>query len=86
MQMSVPQLRSTQNIRQFNNQLRNFDQDLESWRKYNGRAMDFTQLDRANGAGWDLAKQLLAKRNGYNRGRLSVAQALRHRYFLPELF
>eukprot|EP00878_Enallax_costatus_P022131 GHUV01023469.1.p1 GENE.GHUV01023469.1~~GHUV01023469.1.p1 ORF type:complete len:376 (+),score=66.76 GHUV01023469.1:362-1489(+) len=86
MQMSVPQLRSTQNIRQFNNQLRNFDQDLEAWRKYNGRTMDFTLLDRANGAGWDLAKRLLAKRDKFNRGRMSISQALRHRYFLPEIF
>lgn len=86
MQMCVPQLRSTTNIRQFNNQLRNFEQDLEAWRRYNGRSMDFTQLDRNNGAGWDLAKKLLAKRDQFQRGRLSIASALRHRYFLPELF
>ncbi|WIA36617.1 hypothetical protein OEZ86_007905 [Tetradesmus obliquus] len=86
MQMCVPQLRSTANIRQFNNQLRGFDQDLEQWRRFNGRQMDFTQLDRSNGAGWDLATKLLARRDKYNRGRISVGQALRHRYFLPELF
>jgi hypothetical protein len=45
--------------------------------------MDFTQLDRTNGAGWDLARKLLAPRDGLNRGRLSVAQALGHRYFSP---
>jgi serine/threonine protein kinase len=86
MQMSVPQLRSPANIRQFNNQLRSFNQNLENWRQYNGRSYDFTLLDRNNGAGWDLAQKLLAPRNQYNRGRLSVEQALRHRYFLPELF
>jgi hypothetical protein len=48
--------------------------------------MDFTLLDRAGGSGWDLAVKLLAKRNSWNRGRLGVDQALRHRYFLPELF
>jgi hypothetical protein len=61
-------------------------QDLEQWRRFNGRSMDFTQLDRNNGAGWDLAQKLLARRDKYNRGRISVGQALRHRYFLPELF
>ena len=61
-------------------------QNLENWRQYNGRSYDFTLLDRNNGAGWDLAQKLLAKRNQYNRGRCSVEQALRHRYFLPELF
>jgi hypothetical protein len=61
-------------------------QNLENWRQYNGRSYDFTLLDRNNGAGWDLAQKLLAPRNQYNRGRLSVEQALRHRYFLPELF
>lgn len=64
----------------------NPQQNLEQWRQYNGRQYDFTLLDRNNGAGWDLAQKLLAKRNEYNRGRLSVEQALRHRYFLPELF
>jgi hypothetical protein len=136
----VPQLRSSNNIRAFNTQLRSFDQDLEAWRAGPGRNMDFTQLDRANGArasrgvalqpawrarpsgfrrdgcgasgacapsvelthlhaprhptpphptppppgaGWDLAKRLLAPRDSLNRGRLSVDQALGHRYFSP---
>lgn len=61
-------------------------QNLDNWRAYNGRSYDFSLLDRNNGAGWDLAQKLLAQRNQYNRGRLSVEQALRHRYFLPELF
>lgn len=86
MQMAVPQLRSSNNIRQFNNDMRQFDYDLETWRQYRGSRYDFTQLDRNNEAGWDLAKKLLRPRNNINRGRLSVSQALRHRYFLPELF
>lgn len=61
-------------------------QNLENWRQYNGRNYDFTLLDRNKGAGWDLAQKLLAKRNKYNRGRYSVEQALRHRFFLPDLF
>jgi serine/threonine protein kinase len=85
MQMAVPQLRSSSNARQLNNQLRSFDHDLEAWRAGPGRSYDFTQLDRAGGAGWDLAKRLLAKRDALNRGRLSVSGALRHRYFSPLL-
>eukprot|EP00775_Hariotina_reticulata_P012397 gene12397-12532_t len=86
MQMAVPQLRSMANIRLFNNQLRTFDQDLDAWRKFNGRSMDFTLLDRNNGAGWDLAQKLVAPRDKWNRGRISTDAALRHRFFLPELF
>ena len=56
----------------------------QAWRKSSpGKNYDFSMLDRANGAGWDLAKKLLAKRDGLNRGRLSVGAALRHRYFSP---
>ncbi len=47
--------------------------------------MDFTQLDRAGGAGWDLAKRLVAPRDKLNRGRMGVEQALGHRY-LSSLF
>ena len=36
--------------------------------------------DRNNKAGWDLASQLMTKRDGFNRGRLTVSQALQHRY------
>jgi hypothetical protein len=34
------------------------------------------------GAAWDLACRLLAKRNALNRGRMSVEEALLHRYIL----
>ena len=73
-------------VRQFNQQLRTFDWDLEAWRSYQGKKYDFMLLDRNKQAGWDLAKSLLRKRDKFNRGRLSVNQALRHRFFLPELF
>ena len=46
---------------------------------------DFTLLDRRRRAGWDLACKLVRKRNGLMHGRLSVSQALRHRYFIPEI-
>jgi len=81
-QLAVPQLRAQANVRQFNAQLRAFGQDLDAWRRYNGQNMDFTQLDRQGGAGLDLARRLLAPRDRFNRGRLSVGGALRHRYFL----
>lgn len=48
------------------------------------RAYDFTLLDRNREAGWDLATKLICRRNAFLRGRISVAQALRHRYFSPE--
>ncbi|GBF88698.1 hypothetical protein Rsub_01597 [Raphidocelis subcapitata] len=80
MQMAVPQLRGSNSIRLFNGQLRNYDCDIDAWRTGPGRNMDFTQLDRSNRAGWDLARRLLSKRDGINRGRMSVSQALGHRY------
>ena len=46
---------------------------------------DFTLLDRNRKAGWALAKKLICRRNSVNRGRLSTSDALRHRYFWPEL-
>lgn len=55
MQMAVPQLRSSANIRAFNAQLQNFDFDLERWRQYNSSKFDFSTLDRWGSgltAGW----------------------------------
>ena len=51
------------------------------WRDTRGGKYDFTLLDRNNGAGWDLAKRLVCKRDEWFRGRLSASEALRHRYF-----
>eukprot|EP00887_Chlorella_sp_A99_P007082 scaffold2.g7082.t1 len=58
--------------------------DLDLWRRSvpRARGMDFSLLDRQGGAGWDLACKLLCKKNALNRGRLSVAQALRHPFLL----
>ena len=58
-------------------------------RRYDGRVpkaeyYDFSILDRSGGAGWDLACSLMCRRNSSNRGRLSAAQALRHRFFRNE--
>jgi hypothetical protein len=142
MQMAVPQLRSSGNVRTFNSQLSALDHDLDvgllldlglicgpllflaclllgvfwvwwqatpadldhsqsrpqqptdrptdpppqAWRARQGRNMDFSQLERSGGAGWDLAKRLLAKRDKFNRGRMSVEEALGHRYLAGGLF
>ena len=57
---------------------------LFRWRESRGSRMNFTLLDRNNKAGWELATKLICRRDKYFRGRLSVSQALVHRYFLPE--
>ena len=54
------------------------------WREARGSRLDFTLLDRNKKAGWDLASKLICRRDKYLRGRLSVSQALLHRFFLPE--
>ncbi|MEW5298340.1 MAG: hypothetical protein WDW36_001477 [Sanguina aurantia] len=83
MQLAVPQLRASAAIKNFNNELRQCDYDLEVWRQNRGSRLDFTLLDRDNQAGWDLAGCLICRRDNFQRGRLSVGAALRHRYFSP---
>ena len=80
------QLRTAAGQRGFNSGLAAAGYDLASWRaSQKARLCDFSLLDRNDGAGWDLACKLVRKRGTFNRGRLSAAQALRHRFFLPEL-
>lgn len=88
LQMAVPQLRSQQGQRGFNQSLAQCDFDLARWRNSTVMAQrcDFELLDRQGGAGWDLVCRLVKEKNQYNRGRLSASEALRHRYFtLPDL-
>ena len=86
LQMAVPQLRTATGQRGFNADLAAQGYDLAAWRNTSGKARqcDFSMLDRNGGAGWDLACRLVRERGGLNRGRLSAAEAMRHRYFLPE--
>lgn len=86
-QMAVPQLRTAQGQRGFNKSLADCDYDLARWRTISPIAQrcDFEVLDRQGGAGWDLCCRLVKEKNSLNRGRLSASQALRHRYFIPEL-
>jgi hypothetical protein len=59
--------------------------DLQSWRDSNypiAKKADFTLVDMKGGGAWDLATKLVTLRLPVtNRGRLSVDEALRHRYF-----
>ncbi|KAL6752611.1 protein kinase [Haematococcus lacustris] len=83
-QMCVPQLRTSTNIRLFNAELKQCDYNLARWRDYRGYRCDFSLMDRNNGAAFDLASKLLCPRDQYNRGRLTVNAAQRHRFFLPD--
>lgn len=86
LQMAVPQLRTATGQRGFNADLAAQGYDLAAWRNTSSKARscDFSLLDRNGGAGWDLACQLVRERGSLNRGRLSAADAMRHRYFRPE--
>ena len=85
LQMTIPTIRPMTQQKRFVDELERCDWDLEAWRK-SGLPManraDFRLLDRDRGAGWELAKKLMAPRNKLtNRGRLSAGGALGHRYF-----
>jgi len=83
LQMAVPNLRGSMQQKLIKNELERFDYDLYAWREGSQRArgMDFSLLDRSDGAGFDLAAQMVRNRDSYFRGRISAAEALRHRYF-----
>lgn len=81
---TVPELRAASTVRTFNTALKQCDWDLEEWRATRGSRYDYTLLDRRGNAGWDLACKLVCRRDSLNRGRLSAAEALRHRFFRPE--
>ncbi len=78
---AVPELRSPQAARTFNVELAKLDYDLEAWRLTRGTRCNLALLDRRDGAGWDLARQLIRRRNSLNRGRLDAGGGLRHRFF-----
>ena len=44
------------------------------------RPPNFELLDLGGGAGWDLVCKLITERNRFQRGRLSAAQALQHKF------
>eukprot|EP00798_Chlamydomonas_sp_ICE-L_P012541 gene12541-15758_t len=85
MQLSVPKLRTNGGIKQFSQEMKQCDYSLFAWRESRGLGYDFSILERNNGAGWDLANQLIRRRNLIRKGRISVRRALLHRFFIPEL-
>ncbi|KAM3690030.1 hypothetical protein ACJW31_09G091100 [Castanea mollissima] len=82
LQMSIPALRSTSGLKNFNVEIKTNGYDLNKWRDYTRLRADFTILDLDLGRGWDLATKLISERGFLRRGRMSAAAALRHPYFL----
>ncbi|KAM7264861.1 hypothetical protein ACFE04_002544 [Oxalis oulophora] len=78
LQMAVPTLRSPAGLKNFNQQLKRFNYDLNDWRENTRSTPDLTILDLDSGRGWDLATKLISERSS----RLSARAALRHPYFL----
>ncbi|KAL3163274.1 hypothetical protein ABBQ32_009669 [Trebouxia sp. C0010 RCD-2024] len=84
LQMAVPELRTQSSQRNFSVDVAAAEFDMNLWRKRaesKSRPPNFQLLDRNSGAGWDLVCKLVTERNGLQRGRLSAAQALQHRFF-----
>jgi len=82
LQMSIPALRSTSGLKNFNAEIKTNGYDLNKWRDYTRLRADFAILDLDSGRGWDLATRLISERGFLRRGRMSAAAALRHPYFL----
>ena len=53
----------------YGRELKDYFDDLKTWRAESARAqtLDFSLLDRNNGAGWDLACKLVRRRNDFLR-------------------
>ncbi|XP_021865636.1 serine/threonine-protein kinase STN8, chloroplastic [Spinacia oleracea] len=82
LQMSVPSLRSTASLKNFNLELRSQGYDLNRWRERTRTRPDLRILDMDKGRGWDLVTRLISEGGSLRRGRLSASAALRHPYFL----
>ncbi|DBA95029.1 TPA: hypothetical protein ACH3X1_002545 [Trebouxia sp. C0004] len=83
LQMAVPQLRTTNSQRSFSVEAAAAEFDMKLWRKRaeaKTRPPNFELLDLGGGAGWDLVCKLITERNRFQRGRLSAAQALQHKF------
>eukprot|EP00242_Pyramimonas_sp_CCMP2087_P000419 CAMPEP_0198227146 /NCGR_PEP_ID=MMETSP1445-20131203/108085_1 /TAXON_ID=36898 /ORGANISM="Pyramimonas sp., Strain CCMP2087" /LENGTH=529 /DNA_ID=CAMNT_0043907123 /DNA_START=85 /DNA_END=1671 /DNA_ORIENTATION=- len=79
LQLCVPGLRSDVQLQRFNRELRKFNYDLMRWRRsrrFNSR--ETILLDEANGAGWELAQQLLSE---VPKKRPAAAAVRYHRWF-----
>lgn len=84
LQMAVPELRSASSQRTFTADVAAAEYDMNLWRKRaesKQRPPNFELLDMGGAAGWDLVCKLITERNRLQRGRLSAAQALQHKFF-----
>ena len=89
MQLCMPQLRTDRGLKAFNDQLAGAKHDLLAWRgTANLPKVQSAVLDAFDGAGWDLAEQLLRPRPAnwsdplaiHTRTRPSAEAALGHRF------
>ncbi len=82
LQSAVPYMRAGDRMRRLKAALTSGDGDLDAWRARlpSIAAPDFAFLDEDGGAGWEVLRGLIAPRER----RMSVAKALRHRFFAPD--
>ena len=90
MQLAMPSLRTNSGLQGFNRGLKKYKYDLYRWRDANKGQLSRSKtavLDAGDGAGWELAAELLRPRP-YEaedaeeaRERLSAEEALKHRFF-----
>ncbi|CAD7700462.1 unnamed protein product [Ostreobium quekettii] len=94
LQLCLPSLRTTSALKSFNTSYHRCNYDMTIWRRGASASHQSPALDVAGGAGWSLAEAMLRPRlietdeNGGVRfgddksaPRISVSEALRHRFF-----
>ena len=90
MQLAMPSLRTNSGLQGFNKSLKKYKYDLKKWREANQGQFSRSKtavLDAGNGAGWELASDLLrlrpyeAEGDEDARERPSAEEALKHRFF-----
>ncbi|KAK3272760.1 hypothetical protein CYMTET_18961, partial [Cymbomonas tetramitiformis] len=83
MQLCCPPLRSELGLQRFNRELKEYNYDLSKWRRYRSmRQADTVLLDAGNGAGWDLAQQMLLRKP---KRRPTALAASQHEFFSAKL-
>jgi len=90
MQLAMPSLRTNSGLQGFNRGLKKFKYDLNKWREANKGQLSRSKtavLDAGDGAGWELAADLLRPRpydaepGAEATERPSAEEALKHRFF-----
>uniref|UniRef100_A0A7S0N222 Protein kinase domain-containing protein n=1 Tax=Pyramimonas obovata TaxID=1411642 RepID=A0A7S0N222_9CHLO len=83
LQLCLPSLRSDIQLQRFNRELRKFNYDLMRWRRSRRfSARETMLLDEDNGAGWELAQQLLSE---VPKKRPAASVVRYHRWFSVKL-